>query len=455
MGIRECLQLGWYDLKIKKENAFQFFFNILFITTMTIMLGAFNFAIQRNHNDLVINKTSISGIFHQLQLDKNGDIIHNGDYELSQRLYENFDTSDIQQYSKLDLLAFLGKTNWLFLNIDHVSLLADGKIYYGKNDYSYDFEFEKKEYCENDSDYAVPFSMEAVTLSYQYPTEIIRKEFAYRYPKEKILLCGRYLENNNEVIISEYMLNKFGIYDNYETYIGKNIFFYVDGEEILKEYKLVGVLNTNFFRVTANTSRSQIWVAGNHDVYKKYKCTYIEEHIGVHSFSETGKLEKELDIIGKGEYWTSGFQQEYEFVEKTKLVIEKIVRVMVFIVVTAVFLKIGSSIYIDMKKNAYYYGMLRTIGMKNYLLYLLAMSKLIFLTILAVIASMLISFIGMYVLQKMMIEMFYLQLSIKLWDYMKAAIIVFLGVNSVLSVITYMCYNKLFKMEAAENMKIS
>ena len=54
-----------------------------------------------------------------------------------------------------------------------------------------------------------------------------------------------------------------------------------------------------------------------------------------------------------------------------------------------------------------------------------------------------------------MIEMFYLQLSIKLWDYMKAAIIVFLGVNSVLSVITYMCYNKLFKMEAAENMKIS
>lgn len=106
MKIKECIKLSFYDIKMKKNRNFRFFLNILFISTITSLLGIFALSIQRNYNNLLKNQISMSYVAHYLDLDKDGKVIHNEEYQLSQMLKKHNLVKGILRYAEIDLLEF-------------------------------------------------------------------------------------------------------------------------------------------------------------------------------------------------------------------------------------------------------------------------------------------------------------------------------------------------------------
>ena len=453
MKIKECLKLSFYDIKMKKSRNFRFFLNILFIATITSLLGIFVFAIQRNYNDLLNNQISMSYVAHYLDLDKDGEIIYNEEYELSQMLQKHNWVKGILRYAEIDLLDFLKKENWSFLSISHARMDINGKSYQGEDDYSYDFIDEKRPYQMDESIYSVPFGLSAVELSGNFEPPMIIKEFFYRFSNEPIISYGRYLEKDREVMMSEYMLNCFGIYDNYEKYIGKTLSFFVDGKNVLNNYTLVGIFNSNFFRVSANNTRNQIWVAGNSDIYKKYKCVYIKEQACTTSFPQLTDLEKELKKFGKGNFWDNGEREEYEFIEKMKQIIEKVIYIIVLIGIVAVLLNLINNIYIDMQESTAFYGMLRAMGICPQKVYLLVATREWIMIIFTFLFSVFFVNIGVKGIEFLMKQIFFMNIEITISDYLNSILIVLCGTVFIVTIITYLCYYKLLKSKIANNLK--
>ena len=454
MTIRECFKLSIYDIEKKKERNFRFFLNILVIFSLTSLLGVFIFSIQRNYNDLIKNKISKSYVVHFFDLDKNGNIVSNKEEKLSEILQKHDLVKGILKYSEINLLDFLEIKNELYLSINRVTMKMDGMSYQGEDDYSYDFIYEKKRTNDMDESlYSVRFGLSAVELSDSFYTPVIAQEYAYRYGDEKMLSCGRYLKAENEIVLSEYMLERFGVEAPYEQYIGKKISFTVEGKSVLENYVLVGIFNSNFFRVRANCTRFQAWIIGNHNIYKKYNCNYIKEQACTESFPTLTDLVNELDDMGKYSFEDGGEREEYEFIEKMKMVIEKVIYVLVLIVTVAVFLNLINHIYTDMQECTPYYGMLRAMGIRSKEMYLIITMRSCIIIIFAMLCSVVFMNIGVRAINAIMLEVFFMGIEITVDDYVKSILVVFSVMIVSMVALTYLCYRKMLTKRIVSNLK--
>lgn len=179
---------------------------------------------------------------------------------------------------------------------------------------------------------------------------------------------------------------------------------------VLDSYTLVGIFNSNFFRVNANNTRNQIWIAGNSNIYIKYKCIYLKEQACTESFPQLTDLEKELESFCKGNFWDNGEREEYEFIEKMKQIIEKVIYIIVLIMIVAVFLNLVNSIYTDMQESAAFYGMLRVMGICPKKMYLLVMIREWVMIVLTFLFSTFLVCIGARGINFLMKQIFFMEI---------------------------------------------
>lgn len=440
-----CLKLSWKDLCSKKKMAIHLFLSILLITTLSTLLVVFSLVIDNNYKDLINEKISSSFVAHEVLL--SGEQEKNN---VSEALEERVGKDNITRYSDIDLLTWLKKENWSFLNIDHATMNLASKEYQGKNDYSYDFEFAIQE--ENTSFNMVPFSVGIIDTRYPYFNDTMEQEFSSLFPNEKILLYGEYIQAENELVMSNYELEKFGITDGFGQYIGKEISFSVDGEIILEHYVLVGVINENYFRINANASKAQILIPATTEVLQKFHCISMEESAFTPSFGENKRLIEEINKL-TDDFWYSDFQGQFEYIEKIKLVVEKIFSVLVIFIVFSLFLKVACDIDNNMRENTYYYGMLRAMGMKEGYIYLFIVSRLFLLSIGCIFFATALSFGIMQLLNSMMYSMMFIEIQVSLVSFAKAAISVLGIVIVTLSIITWICSRKMLNGQIIDNLR--
>lgn len=450
LKLADCLKLSWSDLLSRKKTAIHLFLSILLITTLSTLLVVFSLVIDNNYKNLVNSKVSFSFVAHDIFLNEDEEEQNNKKNVVSKMLEERVGKDNITRYSDIDLLTYLKKENWSFLSMDHAVMELDRKVYKGKNDYSYDFEFDIQK--ENATFNMVPFSLGVIDTNYPYFNNTMNREFSMLFLNEEILLSGNYIQAENELVMSDYVLEKFGITDNYEQYLGKEISFSVDGQTVLEHYILAGVINENYFRINANASKAQILIPATTEALKKFHCVSIEENAFTPSFAENKKLIKEISKLTK-DFWYSDFQNQYEYIEKIKLVVEKILSVLVIFIVLSLFLKVACDIDNNIRENSYYYGVLRAMGMKETYIYLFIVSRLFLLSIGCIIFATIFSFGIMQLLNTLMYSLMFIEIQITLVPFFESAISVLVIIIATLSVITWICSRRMLKAQIIENLK--
>lgn len=450
MKLTDCLKLSWSDLLSKKKTAIHLFLSILLITTLTTLLGVFSLVIDNNYKNLVNSKVSSSFVAHDIFLNEDEEKQNNEKNMVSQMLEERVGKENITRYGDIDLLTYLKKDNWSFLNIDHANMELNGQVYKGKNDYSYDFQFDIQ--TENTTFNMVPFSLGITDINYSYFNQTMNQELSTLFPNEEILLLGNFIQEKNELVMSNYILKKFGITDNFEQYLGKEISFFVDGQTVLEHYVLVGILNENYFRINANASKAQILIPAETEVLKKFQCVSIEENAFTPSFAENKKLIKEISKL-TDDFWYSDYQNQFEYIEKIKLVVEKIFSVLVIFIVLSLFLKVACDVDNNIRENSYYYGVLRAMGLKEFYIYLFIASRLFLLSIGCILFATIFSFVIMQLLNNLMYSLMFIEIQITPVPFFEAAFSVLVIVIATLSAITWICSRRMLKAQIIENLK--
>lgn len=456
MNKSTCLRLALYDMKQKIGKNVRFFLNVLFIQVAALVIVVFAMALWRNYSAIIKEEISMSKVRHSLNLDKNGEICSDAEKELSDYLSSSDKVTDIFRYSTIDFRAYLHMKEGLTLSISKAGLQVGNKVYQGKNDYSYDFLYDKSQIPEYSQEFVVPFEVAAVDISIPFHPTAVTTEFQHRYPGEEIYAYGKGISKDGEIVISEYMLYHFGISENLEQLIGKKLSFSIDGTQVMKDYTLVGIFNTNFFRVMANCGRPQIWIGGTKEIFSKYQCQYLAEDATTSSYITLEELEKELDDMEQFkacDYFDNGTKDEFSFIEKMKHFMKRVLFVLLVILILAVFLKLANQIYHDMLEGAAYFGMMLAMGMKKSEMWLLLFARIFVLMFLAMLVAVPVTCLMIQGVLEGVYEIFTLELSVSVGDYVQGILVVFTTFSLVFLIILYSCYRNLFADTIYANMR--
>lgn len=452
MSLKECIKLAFYNLYCKKKLSFQLLKSIVVIMTIVVVIAIFSIAIDNGYNEIVYGSASTNNIKTFLDIDEEGNIIENDDYKLYEEMQDHEYFYKPKIIAGVNILNFLGKEEGVTLSINHVSMKNGDLEYMGTNDYSYDFE-EAFSLRNRKTVYKVPFKMGIVSLGSEFVTQNERKEFAYKYPGEQIFLCGRGIENADEVIITDYILERFGVQSNFEELIEKTVSFLVDGEELLTDYTIVGIVNSNFYRITYNGDEPQVIISGTGKNYQEYGINYLTVISPIKDYMYCTKAEEVVSDFGIGEYESSFFAEIYYYMARIRAVVQRIVAIMCLFIILAVILNIYNILHINLQENKKYYGMLKAIGMTDKNLICIANFEIIIVTVIALFLSIGLSIGTLYLLNNMIYHVIYTKLEIGVGVFVRVAGVSLLCVCVLLCGITYFNYYKLFRLKIIQLLK--
>lgn len=329
-------------------------------------------------------------------VDKNASLkyctISSGDLPDMQNLnYEN-NIEGIQKVYKFNIYKFC-EDNGLKINnilsenndisLDVAILEIDNKKYKGINDYSYDFNVDDN-VLSGSKNKSVKYDIGV--MEYYDNLQISKneiEELRSKYKKKKVFIQGGYLDGENQIILTDYMLQKFG-YDNIKECIGKKVNLYIMTDKgevcIVNNYKIQGIIDSDLYRINSRKSIPQI-IISNAD--KKY-CDSLKNKVFLTSFQQVVNLsenEEELILIPTVEAF------EYSEVETLYIFYNKILLGISIVVVISILIFVYMVIYFYFKKRKRYICIQRALGIRNIEMYSLMFYELIIIGIISISIS--------------------------------------------------------------------
>lgn len=272
--------------------------------------------------------------------------------------------------------------------IDGYSLVADGKSYPGKNDYTNYFRTAYSEDLSRDN-YSVELGFTLFDKDRSVFSQAEKSEFEYKFPGEKLILWGDADLSGNGVLISDFLLEKFSLVPGPDL-IGKKISIEDKEANVIRgEYVLKGIINSNFFHTAANHSRGQIFAALNEDdmerrvVHRYYTGSYADAYDLVLQFKK--------DAV---EYEAEEYDlQMFKLIESMDTVVINVISVIIAAISLSLFAGIITSEYYRFQSQRKYRQMLRAVGMHEGSLFAVIFAEMFLEVIMAAVVSGLLSLI--------------------------------------------------------------
>jgi ABC-type antimicrobial peptide transport system permease subunit len=291
--------------------------------------------------------------------------------------------------------------------ITNYRLSIGGNTYIGNNDNSYTFEINEKDATSEDIRYAdttVYFGIKILSGSKPLiATKNEQIEFHNKYPKDKIVLYGKEMNRNNDVMISDYILEKFGVSnDEYPNLIGEKITvsYYKSGEEtvLIDGSSLCGILSQNFFRVEKERASAQFFIDIDNPSLNSIKDFDLTIQSDIPGFETVEYYTKRLANLNIGDiYYDEKIVEIYGDMEKEKEILSFMFTLIIIVISIASILNVYYMQYYQMQQKKYFFGLISAIGMTRRSIRKLLFSELCFIAFSSAILSIVISIILIYV----------------------------------------------------------
>jgi hypothetical protein len=253
--------------------------------------------------------------------------------------------------------------------------------------------------------------------------------FSFHHPKRQLLVYGSDISGNGEVLISDFVLNQFGI-KNHESMIGKKISFMADGEYIFKDLMVVGVIDAKYFMMHHFLVDSQIIVSASVDEFSSYDLDYAFVYAPIDSFENSQKVFDSLNELGlvNSFIFNELAALEYSYIVKIQIIIRYVLSIIGVCIVTAILLNIYSVLVTQMKNKMVYHGMMRAMGMGKASLHILCSSELMIILLSSTFLSAGVSAFLIRLFNYYTILFFSGNISVSVLQYLIAIVGVFIGV---------------------------
>lgn len=449
MNYKTCFDIAKYNLWQRKKSSFKTLLQLLVLSCLLVVWLILTSALKSAHDNYLYGASSQNYILFNLSVTQEGTIINDESYKLLKEAENLEHTRGSSALATLDIKSFIGKEDWSFVNIKHISLSFNGKDYQGVNDYSYYFEqnFDRREY---QSTYSVPFRIGAI-YSDSFYTENEMKEFNYKTNNSSVMLYGKENIDEKEIIISDYILSKFGITDNPENLLGQTISFYCDGKALLENYTVAGIINSDLFHTKSMIANPQIYVRSTPELNKLYNIDTVECHLDIDSYINTLKTMEQLEDKGYNMYiGAMEFASYYNVISGAQAIVSRLVGLFGGMICIAIILNLYNVLLTAAEEKKNCYGILKAIGMPGKSLYAIAYIEIFILTFIAVTAAGLISWWLLQLANQIMFSYIQIRLSISIEKYAVISLLTLLGISGLIFLIELPILKKMFSSQPAK-----
>lgn len=384
MSVSECAKIALRNLNVGKKMSIK-----IIIGLSAVIMLLFSMCIYQKTFDNQVREISVE---------------HKNDCYL----YETAEVNSVKQYQKQKKGILENKKSW---NVDEVCgflpvsiyeeedsfqnnreaiknarLVIAGKEYAGKKEWLSDIQSTNKLY-ETDtvrvSFYDKDFSLFSNNVIEQYREQTGKENY----------LIGKMPDKEGEVIISDYLLGKFGIkQEEQKQYIGKKISLYVGKkgkDSYFEDYILTGIFDADMIGVREENSMVKYMehIAVN---FKEKDCSNLivpcggefryyredfQQLTDTYLLTQQKKAQVEMSVYGS----------LYSVFERQISVINKILEYIMLGFVVAVTVYITSIIYFFFQRNRVYFVMLRAIGIRRKCIYQITIFEILYLILSAMV----------------------------------------------------------------------
>jgi ABC-type antimicrobial peptide transport system permease subunit len=344
--------------------------------------------------------------------------------------------------------------------LDNTTLITSYIEYPGINDFTYDFPYDDTISISEEA-FSVPFEVNALVLSYsQMISDAELSEYSQKFGSENPLI-GNELRNDKEIIISEYMLSKYGFtLEQAENLIGQKISIEMsDGEEnkpLFDEYTLVGIIRSDFFRISSRKysphfivpfSDTLFTAQGGQDVDTLSFTTIVNSL----SYSDAIRANESLLQYGKS-ISLSSTAAIYADTEMQQILYNKIILLVAVLLVFAVIVFVYSIVSYYFKMRNSYIGLQRAVGMKSGQVFSVFLCEFLMMSTISLAISLPSSFALMAALRAFILQTLGYSMTVSLKDLGSAALMGGIFVIIVSLLISYVEFLKTKKMSIIESL---
>lgn len=384
MKIIDIVKLAFLNILSHLKMVFCILVGFIIIMQIMMVSSGYGYAMNRYINDII--QQNVSGAYcysafgnlNDSQLksiwsDKHIEGIQTlKTYQIFEYCRDNNKTIDAAYVINNDIL------------VDAARIEINGNLYFGENDFSYDF---------NADDVAVASRTDKIVMldigvmeigdNLQFSKSEFQ-EYSAKYSKNSAFIAGGQFTKERQIIISDYMLQRFHITLKPEDCIGQTVRMYVDTADglflIVDSYEICGVIDSNFNRIHSRTSYPQILLSSPVNDFH----IVSRERIYGHSFMDIASFYNKNE--GKFEnLMIDASTVEYAEIETQQLLFNEVILVICGMIIIAVIVFVYIMIYFYFKKRTRYVCIQKAMGFHNGALYLLIFSELFIIEIFAII----------------------------------------------------------------------
>lgn len=444
MNKKNCIYIVKNDIRCKPKYCFQMIKGIFFIMIILIISTLIVQAVNSYYNYIIYGDSASNDIIsYGFELDKNNMITPESKNVLS----VVSDITEIKTVSILfDMLLPDENGNHLLTRTEFndVIIKFDGKEY--KEDKSIP---EKTNIIDDENKLFVQLCPKNTDVL----QESKEKYFNYLYPKESLIAAGSQPKNEKEIMISEYLLNKFGITE-YEQLIGKNISVEVNGYSIFSDYKLTGVINS----LDYYPNDTQIYIMESEENFKNYTLDSYGTFIAcIEDPNTSTDVYKTLESKGilDSVFYNEGTAKIFTFAGKIRTAVTNIMLCVAAIILIGMIMSLYSIINSNINASRSYYGILQAMGMQKKSMLCVFILEQLFLIIVSAAISIIVSGILLIFINSGLNFIISDGLEVSFLTYLFSSLTV-AGISGVLilsmSIIIFLIYQR---KEITQNLKIT
>lgn len=390
MRKRDIIGIAVYNVLHRKRFTIRVFIYLIILTTLISSWLVLSNSLNHVHDSYLYSAASSNYLPFGFDVSQDGELVceeNPESLEAYQKLNELDSTSEPTAVSIVDVPKLLNKETWIFANIKRITAVVNGKEYQGINDYSYYYE---RNYDRNEleSVYTVPFNIQ-IKDSDIFCSKNDLMEFEHLTNGAPLMIAGSENIGDGQLIITDYMLEHFGMDISCSEIIGKKVSFLCEGEAFMKDFEIVGVMDSRVFLTNGKRGDPQIIIGGTPQNRATFPIAYSTQHLPINGYDKTIKVLEEADKLGG-----YGFSIElhiiagfYETTAKLQIVLKRIVALFGITISAALFLMLYQLIYSYISNNKSYYGMLIANGILKKDLIAISLAESLSILIAACIAA--------------------------------------------------------------------
>ncbi len=386
MKISNRLKVASYNFSAKSSYFFSLSRYLTFIISLLLITALISAFITNSYNELIY------GDIYDCKFTCEPNSAEDLEQQPAmQQLKEIPELTSPSVYSLIDATVSSGNSTDEYINLNRVTLVTENKTFRGTDDRTFNFAGNTKKHTM--------LGINCYLSGYTVFSEIQKQAFSFYHPNRTLIRAGREMSDDHEMMMSDYIIDHFGITD-YVQVLNQKISLYIDDIPYLTDYTLTGIVDSDFYKIMPDTTEydadfysAQVLLCCNENTFSELGAKHIKAEYYPKQYGDLPEIIKNIteQNLDEALSYEANAGSQYLLTLNVKQISGFIILLLVIFISLAMALQIISVSSNDMKGQESYLAMLRAIGIQKKELFGIVFFEHLLTVLASAIAAVLLS----------------------------------------------------------------